>query len=70
MGYVVCQDCGAHFNDSKVDITFYDVDEWDWVCPVCGTDNYKESGKKTEVTNPNRIPKNLSIFDYPINLNK
>ena len=46
MGYFVCQHCGAHLHDSKVE----DLQEWNdaesmgwsYVCLVCKEENYKE----------------------------
>lgn len=63
MGYLICQDCGAHLNDRDVDLMMYSDDEWSWECPKCGAENYKESGKRTVVTNPDRIPKDIDLFD-------
>ena len=46
MGYFVCQHCGAHLHDSKVeDLYQWDDDKsmgWLFVCPKCKEENYKE----------------------------
>ena len=43
MGYFVCQHCGAHLHDSKVeDLYQWDDDKsigWSFVCPKCKEEN-------------------------------
>lgn len=46
MGIFVCQDCGAHLDKSEV-IDLYEWNDkdsigWEYECPICGYDNYKE----------------------------
>lgn len=46
MGILICQDCGAHLNKNKVK-DLYEWNEknsigWDYICPICGYNNYKE----------------------------
>jgi DNA-directed RNA polymerase subunit RPC12/RpoP len=46
MGYFVCQHCGAHLHDSKVEDLYQWEDKesigWSYVCPRCKEENYKE----------------------------
>ena len=46
MGYFVCQHCGAHLHDSKVEDLYQWEDDksigWSFVCPKCKEENYKE----------------------------
>ena len=46
MGYFICQHCGAHLHDSKVEDLYQWDDEdsmgWSYICPRCKEENYKE----------------------------
>ena len=60
MGYFVCQHCGAHLHDSKVeDLYQWDDDKsigWSFVCPKCKEENYRveRNVKKTDRLELNR----------------
>lgn len=46
MGYFVCQHCGVHLHDSKVEDLYQWEDKesigWSYICPRCKEENYKE----------------------------